>query len=356
MVATVAKIVQVSDDAEVTWYTLPGGTGEFNDNSNQIEDTIFGQTFQSNESGLISFVANANALYKGFAGYVAKILRPGTPIVADGEAMSVESGQIYVVTDDAVKSVWDRSDVIVVQDDAADVTDEVEWVDYLFGRIKFLDSYTVLGTVTVDISYFPMVQLGKGRSFTLTQTANPIDTSDFETVQANGGYATMIPGLRTVALELGGVYDVTSGLRADLQVRTELIIEINPDGAGLSVARGFFRAITEGQPGNAGDLEVETTTFALNVPVETVIDQPAILTPFNWVHDPLTTLTTAIQVILQSWIDQTIIDVQYLYDGTNGNKGPIMVGDVSLTGGLEVMNEFAANFVGDGAPTVVGTG
>ena len=356
MVATVAKVVQVSDDAEVTWYTLPGGTGEFNDNSNQIEDTIFGQTFQSNESGLLSATANANALYKGFAGYVAKILRPGTPVIADGEAMELESGKIYNVTN-AAHNVWDRSDTIVVLDGVTDVTaTEVEWVDYLFGRVKFLDSYTVLGSVTVDISYFPMVQLGKGRSFTLTQTANAIDTTDFETAQGNGGYMTVLPGLRTVALELGGVYDVTAGLRADLVARTELIIEINPDGSGLSVGRGFFRAITEGQSGNVGDLEVETTTFALNVPVEAVATQPPIFTPFNWVHDPLTTLTTAVQVILQSWIDQTIIDVQYLYDGTNGQKGDAMVTDVSLTGGLETMNEFAANFMGDAAPSDIGTG
>jgi len=105
MVATVAKVVQVSDDAEVTWYTLPGGTGEFNDNSNQIEDTIFGQTFQSNESGLLSATANANALYKGFAGYVAKILRPGTPVIADGEAMLDKMNGCRQVIKDGTDSV-----------------------------------------------------------------------------------------------------------------------------------------------------------------------------------------------------------------------------------------------------------
>lgn len=350
MVATTAKVVQVSDDAEATWYTLPGATGEFNDNADQIDDTIFGHTFQSNEAGLITFTANANALYKGFAGYVAKILRPGTPTIADGEACTLETGKIYQI-DATTKRIWDRTDTVVVYDNAVDETANIEWIDYLWGRVKFLDAYTVTGPVTVDITYFPMTQLGKGRSFTLTQTANPIDTTDFETAQGNGGYKTFLPGLRTVALELGGVYDVASGLRADLAARNELVIEINPDGNSLSVARGFFRTATEGQSGNVGDLEVESTTFVLNVPQE-----PLLYLPFNWVHDATTTLSTAIQVILTAWIDQTIIDVNYLYDGTNGNKGDIMVADVSLTGGLEVMNEFAANFQGTGAPSVVGTG
>ncbi len=350
MVATTAKVVQVSDDAETTWYTLPGGTGEFNDNADQIDDTIFGSTFSSNEAGLITFTANANALYKGFAGYVAKILRPGTPTIADGEACTLESGKIYQI-DAVAKRIWDRSDTVVVYDAAVDHTADVEWIDYLFGRIKFLDAYSPGGAITVDVTYFPMIQLGKGRSFTLTQTANPIDTTDFETAQGNTGYKTFVPGLRTVALELGGVYDVSSGLRADLVARTELIIEINPDGNSLSVARGFFRAATESQSGNVGDLEVESTTFVLNVP-----DDPLLLLPFNWVHAPATTLSTAIQVILTAWIDQVLIDVQYLYDGVNGQKGVIMVADVSLTGGLEVMNEFAANFQGSDVPTPVGTG
>ncbi len=351
MVATTAKVVQVSDDAKVSWNTLPGGTGEFNDNADQIDDTIFGHTFVSNEAGLITFTTNANALYKGFAGYVAKILRPGTPVISDGEAMSLVSGKTYDI-DASTKTVWDRSDPVVVYDNAIDVTaTEVESIDYLFGRVTFKSSYTVNTPVTVDISHFPMVQLGKGRSFTLTQTAAPIDTTDFETAQGNTGYKTFLPGLRTVALELGGVYDVTSGLRADLIARTELIIEINPDGNGLSVARGFFRAATEAQSGNVGDLEVESTTFVLNVP-----DDPLLFLPFTWLHDPLTTLSQAIQITLTAWIDQVLIHARYLYDGVNGNEGAVMVADVSLTGGLEVMNEYAANFQGSDVPTIVGTG
>lgn len=350
MVATTAKEVQVSDDSGANWYILPGGSGEFNDNADMLDDTIFGHTFQSNQPGLLGWAANANALYKGFAGYVAKILQPGTAVVADGEAMSLESGKIYKTTA-AAHNVWDRTDTVVVYDNAVDETANIEWIDYLFGRVKFLDAYTVNTPVTADVSYLPMSQLGKGRSFTLTQTAAVVDETDFETAQGNDGYRTVIPGLRTVALELGGIYDVASGLRALLRARTELILEVNPDGSSLSIGRGFFKPATEGQSGNVGALEEETSTFVQFVP-----DEALMLTPFNWIHDATTTLSQAIQIILQSWIDQSIIDVQYLYDGTNGQTGTCMVADVSLTGGLEAMNEFAASFAGDDAPSDVGTG
>ncbi|KKK99371.1 hypothetical protein LCGC14_2633420, partial [marine sediment metagenome] len=73
-----------------------------------------------------------------------------------------------------------------------------------------------------------------------------VDETDFETAQGNNGYRTVTPGLRTVALELGGIYDVASGLRALLRARTELILEVNPDGNSKSIGRGFFKPSAEG--------------------------------------------------------------------------------------------------------------
>jgi len=93
MVATVAKVVQVSDDSGANYFTLPGGTGEFNDNAEQLDDTIFGHTFQSNQPGLLGWAANANALYKGFAGYVAKILQPGVTAGVTTAALWLLAGE-----------------------------------------------------------------------------------------------------------------------------------------------------------------------------------------------------------------------------------------------------------------------
>jgi hypothetical protein len=353
MVATTAKVVQVSSDGGSNYFTLPGGTGEFNDDAGAIDDTIFGAVYSSFQPGLLGFSANANALYKGFAGYVAKILQPGAPTAFTTEACTLVTGKIFKI-DDITKNVWDRATPVVVFDNAIDHTVDVLNIDYLFGRVEFKTAYSVTEPITVTGESFPMTQLGKGRTFTLTQTAAVVDDTDFASAQVGSGYRSVLPGLKSVALELGGVYDVTEGLRALLQARSETIIEINPDGAGLSNARGFFKPATEAQSGNVGDLEDETTTFTLFVP-----DEALMLTPFNWIHDNAvdpTTLSQAVRIILQSWLDGTIIDVNYLYDGVNGQTGKVIVTDVSLTGGLEVMNEFAATFMGDENPSVVGTG
>lgn len=344
-----AKTIQVSDDNGSNWYTLPGNQGELTYEGNEIEDTIFGQNFESDMTGLIGWSVDANGLYKGYAGYVAKIMKSGTPTALTDEAMSLVSGKTYQVTNSA-KRCFDRATALVFEDNSTPVDSaDIDSIDHLFGRVTFTSGYTVTGPITVASgNYLPLTQLGKGKSFTLTQTANAIDTTDFATAQANSGFRTFIYGLKTVQCELQGVFDSTAALRALLAARSELVLEINPDGAGLSVARGFFRAMSTGQSGDVGELEEETVSFNLSVP-----DQADVVTPFKWLHASNTTLNTAIQKCLSAWAGETLIDVRYLYDGTNGRAGDAVITDLTLTGGLEAMNEFSVAFQGSGADAAV---
>ncbi len=352
-----AKLVQLSDDNEVSWETLPGGSGELTLDSGQIDDTVFGQTFQSNQPGLIGWSVNANGLYKGFAGYVATIKKPGTSTTMTTEACTLESGKIFQI-DDVTKRIWDRDEgatAFEIFDNAVGKNADIDWVDYLFGRFKFLDAYSVTEPITVTGSFFPTVTLGKARSFTLTQTADAVETTDFATAGANSGHRTFQSGLRQGSIDLSGIYDIASALRADLIARSEVIVEINPDGNDKSFMRGFFKFSSEGQSGDVGALEEETTTMILNVPLPGT-GLSNVLRPLGWFHDPTTTLSESIQIALTAWADETEIDVQYLYDGTNGIKGACIITDITLSGGLEVMNDFTCNVMGTGVTTDVGTG
>lgn len=344
------KLVQVSDDAEANWYTLPGGSGSISREAGDISDTIFGQTFSSSESGLLTASISANGLYKGFAGYVADIFGPDPTTAMTDEAMTLVSGKTYQITD-AVKRLIDRGVTIIVKDNAIDETANVLDINYLYGEVTFLAAYTPNTPITITGSYFPLIALGKARNFTLTQTADAIETTDFPTAQANGGYRTWDPGLRTVALDLGGVYSLTDNLKDALLNRTELMIVVNPDGNLLSQGRGFFKVAQNNQSGDVGALEEVSDALRLQVPIEE--SNPAVNTPFEWRHDGATTLAQAIQVCLEAWQSETKIDAQYLFDGVNGDKGGCIVTDVSLTSGLEAMNEFNATLMIDGALTAV---
>lgn len=341
---TVAKRVRVSAD-DITFHTLPGMSGEFNDEGEQIDDTIFGQTFSSTQPGLISWTLNAQAFYKGFAGYVASLKSSGTSTAMTAEAMTLVSGKTYRITD-ATKDVWDYTKALTVLDNAVAVSAaNILSINWIFGQVTFVPSYTVVGPVTVTGFYLPLTEVSRASSFTLTQTTETIDKTDFAIARANDGYRVFEPGLRTVSLELGGFYDAADAVWEILEGRQEAVIEINPDGSGLSKARGIFKLVTRNQSGDVGALEEQSRTFNLSVPENIDII-------FNWVHDPDTTLSLAIRVLLDAFINQTLPYVRYEPEGEGEliHSGQAVLTDVSLSSGLDAMNEFTADFQGSDKP------
>jgi hypothetical protein len=343
------KRVLISSD-DISYYTLPGNSGELRNEAGELPDTIFGQGFESTESGLLGWTLNSNALYKGFAGYIVKLMKGGTPIAMTAEAMTLVSGKTYRINA-AAKRFIDIATAITVFDAAVNKNAFLENINFVTGEVTFLSSYTVTGAITITGAYVPTTAIGGARSFTLTQTAAALDNTDIPTAKANLGNRTFDPtGLKTVSLELSGVYKIANGFVAALQSRAPVYIEINPDNSDKSVARGIFKYTGQGQSGNVGALEEETVTLKLNVPQDPATYVWAM--PFAWIHDPATTLSLAVQKALTAWQTGTLLYAKYLYDGTNGFKGQAAVTNMSLSGGLESMNEFTVNLQGSGAVTV----
>jgi hypothetical protein len=343
-----AKRVRLSSDNGTTWYTLPGNSAELRNEAGEIVDTIFGQEYQSNESGLIGWSITANALYKGFAGYVCKLRIVGTSTAATGEAMSLVSGKTYQVTN-VSRRIWNRSATVTVYDNGTAVAaSNIESYDYLFGRVTFVQSYTVTGPVTVDMSWYATTAIGGARGFTLTQTAEAVDNTDYAVAQGNSGHRTYQYGLRRVSLETNGIYVAANANLTKLLDRDEFIIEINPEGNSDSFCRGFFRLTSQGQSGGVGELEEESLSWMLNVP-----DVNKLARPFGWLHTTNTKLNQGVRNALTAWQNGDIIKARYLPDGTAGRQGDVLVSEISLSGGLEAMNEFSITLQGTGATSVV---
>lgn len=341
-----SKIVNVSDDSGSTWHGIPGPEASMTRNGEQISDAILGQTYDSQRPGLITWAISASGFYKGVSGYAADLKKSGSLTTFAAEAMTLVSGKTYRITN-AAKEVWASQGTFQVFDGVTDVTVQVESYDYLFGRITFLGSYTVLGAVTITSSaagsgYYPLSTFGKARDFNLTQTANALDTSDYQTVQANGGYRTHSAGLRNVSLELSGIFNNSDDWDTQLATRSRVLIEIDPAGDTYSKARGWFYITDVNQDGSVGDNENESVTFSLNT-------EDADAVPFSWQHHASSTLSTAIIKVLEAFQDQTDLDVQYLYNGTAGWEGTTVVTEASLSGSIDGMNEFSFSFTGDGA-------
>lgn len=346
-----AKKIQLSSD-DITYYTLPGNSAQVANEAGALTDTIFGQPFESMESGLIGWSLNTNALYKGFAGYIVKLMKGGTPIVMTNEPMNLVSGKTYIITA-TVKQYIDIATTIVVKDNSVDQTANVLSINFVTGEVTFKAAYTVVGPVTITGAYIPLTAIGGAKTFTLTQQMSAIDTTDIPTAKANSGYRTFTAdGLKTVTLELGGIYKLTNGFVAALQARTPVYVMINPDNSDLSVAKGLFKYTAQGQSGDVGALEEETVTLRLSVPQD-LASGITWNTPFQWKHSGSTTLSAAVKAALTAWENNTLIYAKYLPDGLAGFKGQVAVTDISLAGGLEAMNEFTVNLQGSGAQTVI---
>ncbi len=355
-----AKVINLSDDDGVTQEPLPGSEGSFSSEAEGIDDTVLGQTFQSSEIGLTGWSVSANGIFKGFAGYVADIMKFGTPTVFTNESMTLVSGSTATYQiDDAAREVWDRTVVTSFRDATVAIpVANIVSIDYLFGRVTL--TAPAGGAVDGTGQYMVRETIGRANTFNLTMTAEAIDETDFATAQANTGTRVFTPGLRTVALELGGIFSATENAKADLAARNELIVEVDPAGDGLAVARGFFKFATVAQAGAVGALEEETLNLTLTVPVANATNVSDVDTPFNWAFDPTTTLSQAIQIAITAWIaEDNTVEVQYLPLGATGQtpldgiEGDVVFTDISLSGGLSNMNVFVMEMQGTDAFIVV---
>jgi hypothetical protein len=345
-----AKRIQVSADNGSTWRTLPGNSGDFREEMATVNDTVFGQSFESNEVSIGQWMISANSFFKGVAGYTANLKQQGTPVVMTAEPAALVSGKTYRITN-ASKRIIDYFTALTVLDNAVDHTADVISIDYLNGEVTFAGAYTVTGPVTVTGKYVPTAAIAKARTFTLTQGAAEVDTTDYETARANGGWRTFEAGLRNVGLEIGGMYDLANGFATALRARSPLVVEIAPNNDAETFFRGYFKFHNRGQSGDVGALEEETRTMGLWVP-----DGSLVVRPFGWYFSGSSTLNLAVQNALAAWQTQAEIDVRYQDDpdvAGSGHTGNAIVTEATLANSFEGLNEFRFGFRGTGAPTTV---
>lgn len=340
-----AKIVRVRKAGTSDPFAiLPGNTADFNAEQGSGDDTIFGASYTSTQTTLTSWTVSANALYRGFAGYNTVIKKSGTPVPFTDEAMSEEElySQTYIV-DDQTTVPWDWKDDVTVYDNDVEVSsDDIASIDTNFGRVTFVDDYTVTGPITVDASTVPMTAFGNASSFDLTQNSDTTETTSFEIAQDNGGYSTFRPTLRTVSLSLTAFYRADNDFTDLLQSREDFVVEINPDGNEESVARGIFRVSSEGNSGDVGGDEETSVELVLAVPEGRV--------PFSWKHSSNTTMPEGLRIVLDAFENQDNLEVEYLPEGLGnpGKSGEVVLTDASMNSEVDGIVEAAFEGQGTG--------
>lgn len=337
-----AKNVRVSADG-IDYFTLPGSTADLSLDSASVDDSIFGTTFTSTQPTLITWSMSSNGYFKGFPGYKATLKRAGTPTAFTAEATVSKDGGYYIV--DRTKSIWVIGSVTVLDNAIAVDEADIDYIDYLQGGVVFVDGYVETGPVTVTGQYYPTSRICYAQTFSLTQSADTENITDLCEADDNGGFGVFSYQRQNVELSLDGFYNDGSEFLADLLSRESVIIEINPDGQGKSVARGFFRATSTSQTGDVGSTETESATYALSVPEN-------VRFPFKWYHATDSAIPAAVKLILDAWEGREEIFVEYTAENSaNTRSGKVLIADTSLDGGVEDINEFSFDFQGSGELT-----
>lgn len=339
-----AKRIKVTNAS--TFYTIPGSQGTFTLDAQDIDDTVFGQNYKSGFPGLIDWKVTSNGYYKGFAGYSVLLKAPsGASTISANEACSLVTGKTYQVTNTAHQYL-DHAFAAVPKDNGTQIAAaNIVSIDYLSGTVVLDPAYTVTGPITMNIHYFTMATVAAFRSFSLKMSSAVIDDSTIPEVAANSGMRLFTYGLKSVTLDLDGLYSSSNLYRTKLLARAPIIVEVNPEGTGYCVFRGFFHFTGVDRSGNVGALEEEKVKLVLSVPND---DQ--LLAPFVWILGSTNNLPSAFDRIINAFISElTTFKVQYLPDGVNGVQGNAVVSDLTISGGLDTMSDFSFTFQGTDA-------
>lgn len=198
----------------------------------------------------------------GSPGWKATVKRSGTSTTFTDEPASLVSGQTYQI-DDETKQVWDRTAPIVVNDNGNEVDPEnIEHIDYLFGMVTFADDYTPTGGITISGKYLPMQNVAGANSYTLNQTVDVLDDTDFDHAKTTG-YRSRMAGLHDVSVTVSRWDNLSKDFFTAATAGQAVVVEIVP-GLGTRKFRAFMLVETANRSGDVAALESEEVSLILD--------------------------------------------------------------------------------------------
>lgn len=191
----------------------------------------------------------------GVAGYGASIKKSGSTTVFVNEDFTNTTGDTWQI-DDTVKRVFDKDSLPGFYDDNIAIpANEVQSIDYLYGRVTFTS--TKVGPIVANGSYFPMLEIAGAKEISLNRTVAIHD----DTSTGNAGFHTKVYGLQDITMTLSRWDDLTKEFTNILKNRKEVIIEFAPTVD--KSYRGWFVIDSAGQSLDLNALIEESISFQL---------------------------------------------------------------------------------------------
>lgn len=207
-----------------------------------------------------------------FAGYLTKLRVSGIPTAMVSEDMSTSGGSstaaVYQINS-TLRQVWDRKVVPTFRQTASSTgalisSTAIVDINYVFGKVTF--NSTQGGTVNVTGTYMPMAIAAGAHTYTLAQTADILDDTDFTST----GFRSKNVGLFDVSLTLNSweplnnqFHEFLVASSTSVRLREPLVAEVNPGGSSLS-ARGWFVVENDSKSGDVSALEEKSISLQID--------------------------------------------------------------------------------------------
>lgn len=206
------------------------------------------------------------------AGYLTKVRISGTPTVSTGSSLSTAGGTSTAPVwsiDSTVREIFDRSQAPAFFAGGSTISSTaIRDINYLFGKVTF-NSTTVIGNgvATIDVTYMPMTSVAGANSYSLTQTQDVLDDTDFTST----GFRSKHMGLADVNLTISRwdtndiefMHRLLGSSTGSTLTSKPLVAEVNPGGSTFT-ARGWFILGSESRGGDVASLEASDLTMEID--------------------------------------------------------------------------------------------
>lgn len=197
------------------------------------------------------------------AGFNCTVKLTGTSTSMTTEACTSISSTVFQVTNTA-KRILDPDTALTVYDNGSPVADGDVTIDYLFGKITFGSPPTA--PVTITANYLPTHAVAEGRSFSIQQTRDELESTAFNTT----GVKSFILGLKQASGSIEGLdmldTDIDAGAGSVVPATlhsagTVKVLEVYLGGGTLGTWRGFVLLSGLQNDSSVGELAKGTITW-----------------------------------------------------------------------------------------------
>jgi len=193
---------------------------------------------------------------------VLKISGVSTQFATNEDMQNIENNLLFQIID-SDKEIWDRTIEPIFFEDGVQIDDEdIENINYLFGRVLFNVAKT--GDITVMANYMPTSEVAEATDHTFSLVGEILDNTAYKRAKENNGFRTRIYGLRDVNVSLTRFYSANNHFIEAWENLDVFLLEHRPAPNVDAVWRGWFIAESADVSGGVDDIENIDITLQLD--------------------------------------------------------------------------------------------